>query len=181
MASFFSGILDWLRGLFFAKELEITLVGLQNAGKTSLVNVLAAGQFSEDMMPTVGFNMKKVKKGNVTLKLWDIGGQARFRSMWQRYARGANAILFLVDSADLSQLDSAKFELLSLLEKPELAGIPILVLCNKSDLPQALKVEQMVEKLELSKVTGRECSIYSISCLNSTNIDITLNWLRQRA
>lgn len=91
--------------------------------------------------------------------------QARFRSMWQRYARGANAILsvllpleptsradeetvrFLVDSADLSQLDSAKFELLSLLEKPELAGIPILVLCNKSDLPQALKVEQMVEKL----------------------------------
>ncbi|CAD6577300.1 MAG: hypothetical protein CYPHOPRED_000216 [Cyphobasidiales sp. Tagirdzhanova-0007] len=157
MVAVFSYVLNWLRGLFFSKELEITLVGLQNAGKTSLVNVLSAGQFSEEMVPTVGFNMKKVKKGNVTIKLWDIGGQARFRSMWQRYARGANAILFLVDSADVALLDNAKTELLALLEKPELSGIPILVLCNKSDLPNALKVEELIDRLELSKVTGREC------------------------
>lgn len=42
------------------------------------------GQFAEDMVPTVGFNMKKVTRGNVTIKLWDIGGQPRFRSMWER-------------------------------------------------------------------------------------------------
>jgi len=179
--TWFSSFMEWLRGLFFSKELEITLVGLQNAGKTSLVNVLAAGQFSEEMVPTVGFNMKKVRKGNVTIKLWDIGGQARFRSMWQRYARGANAILFVVDSADQANLESAKAELLALLDKPELAGIPVLVLGNKSDLPNALKVQELIDRLELTKVTGRECSIYSISCLNSTNIDITLDWLRKRA
>lgn len=177
----FVGFYNWLRGLFFSKEVEIIIVGLQNAGKTSLVNVLTAGQFSEEMVPTVGFNMKKVKKGAVTIKLWDIGGQARFRSMWQRYARGANAILFVVDSADASLLETAKAELLALIEKPELVGIPLLVLCNKTDLPNAMKAEELVEKLELSKVTGRECSIYSISCMNSTNIDITLDWLTKRA
>jgi ADP-ribosylation factor-like protein 8 len=55
--------------------------------------VLQSGQFSEDMIPTVGFNMRKITKGNVTIKVWDIGGQPRFRSMWERYCRGVNAIV----------------------------------------------------------------------------------------
>lgn len=54
---------------------------------------LQSGQFSEDMIPTVGFNMRKITKGNVTIKVWDIGGQPRFRSMWERYCRGVNAIV----------------------------------------------------------------------------------------
>ena len=61
--------------LFFKKEMELSLIGLQNAGKTSLVNVVATGAFHEDMIPTVGFNMRKVTKGAVTIKLWDLGGQ----------------------------------------------------------------------------------------------------------
>ena len=61
--------------LFFKKEMELSLIGLQNAGKTSLVNVIATGGFQEDMIPTVGFNMRKVSKGSVTIKLWDLGGQ----------------------------------------------------------------------------------------------------------
>lgn len=55
--------------------------------------VFQSGQFSEDMIPTVGFNMRKITKGNVTIKVWDIGGQPRFRSMWERYCRGVNAIV----------------------------------------------------------------------------------------
>lgn len=61
--------------LFFNKEMELSLIGLQNAGKTSLVNVITTGTFCEDMIPTVGFNMRKVSKGKVTIKLWDLGGQ----------------------------------------------------------------------------------------------------------
>ena len=63
--------------LFFKKEMELSLIGLQNAGKTSLVNVLTTGAFHEDMIPTVGFNMRKVTKGAVTIKLWDLGGQVK--------------------------------------------------------------------------------------------------------
>lgn len=57
-----------------------------------------SGQFSEDMIPTVGFNMRKITKGNVTIKVWDIGGQPRFRSMWERYCRGVNAIVYVPNS-----------------------------------------------------------------------------------
>ena len=48
---------------------------IKHAGKTTFVNVIASGSFNEDMIPTVGFNMRKITKGNVTIKLWDIGGQ----------------------------------------------------------------------------------------------------------
>lgn len=86
-------ILDWIRSLFWKEEMELTLVGLQNSGKTTFVNVIAvssfffsedgnsvrlakkfyfqSGQFTEDMIPTVGFNMRKITKGNVTIKVLD--------------------------------------------------------------------------------------------------------------
>jgi ADP-ribosylation factor-like protein 8 len=61
----------------------------------SWTSVLQTGGFSEDMIPTVGFNMRKVTKGNVTIKLWDLGGQPRFRSMWERYCRAVSAIVYV--------------------------------------------------------------------------------------
>ncbi|KAJ1535783.1 ADP-ribosylation factor-like protein 8B [Nowakowskiella sp. JEL0078] len=127
--------------------MELTLVGLQHSGKTTLVNVIANGQFIEDTIPTVGFNMRKVTKGSVVMKLWDLGGQARFRSMWERYCRGVNAIVFVVDSADVPKIAAAKTELHALLEKPQLANIPVLVLGNKNDLTTALSVEEIIDEL----------------------------------
>ena len=99
------------------------------------------------MIPTVGFNMKKVTKGNVTIKMWDIGGQTRFRSMWERYCRGVNAIVYVVDSADKDKFDLSRKELHELLSKPPLAGIPLLVLGNKNDLAEAVSVEELIDVL----------------------------------
>ncbi|KAG0025459.1 ADP-ribosylation factor-like protein 8B [Podila clonocystis] len=180
MASILQSFLDWLRSLFFKTEMELTLVGLQNSGKTTLVNVIASGQFSEDMIPTVGFNMRKVTKGNVTMKLWDIGGQPRFRSMWERYCRGVNAIVFVIDAADHDKLEAARTELRNLLDKPQLTNIPVLVLGNKNDLPGALTVDQIIEVMNLKQIANREVSCYSISAKNQVNIDITLQWLTKK-
>ncbi|KAF7726197.1 ADP-ribosylation factor-like protein 8B [Apophysomyces ossiformis] len=177
MASIIQSFLEWLRSLFFKTEMELTLVGLQNSGKTTLVNVIASGQFIEDSIPTVGFNMRKVTKGNVTMKLWDIGGQPRFRSMWERYCRGVNAIVFVVDAADHDKLEAAQTELKNLLDKPQLANIPVLVLGNKNDLSDALTAEQLIDVLQLKSITNREVSCYSISAKNQVNIDVTLQWL----
>lgn len=54
---------EWLKSAFFNKELEISIVGLQSAGKSTLVNSLATGAFEEDTIPTIGFNHREVKKG----------------------------------------------------------------------------------------------------------------------
>ncbi|CAD7684941.1 unnamed protein product [Nyctereutes procyonoides] len=147
MLALISRLLDWFRSLFWKEEMELTLVGLQYSGKTTFVNVIASGQFSEDMIPTVGFNMRKVTKGNVTIKIWDIGGQPRFRSMWERYCRGVNAIVYMIDAADREKIEASRNELHNLLDKPQLQGIPVLVLGNKRDLPNALDEKQLIEKI----------------------------------
>ncbi|KAH1082461.1 hypothetical protein J1N35_022222 [Gossypium stocksii] len=163
--------------LFFKQEMELSLIGLQNAGKTSLVNVVATGGYSEDMIPTVGFNMRKVTKGNVTIKLWDLGGQPRFRSMWERYCRSVSAIVYVVDAADPDNLSISRSELHDLLSKPSLNGIPLLVLGNKIDKPESLSKQALTEEMGLKSITDREVCCYMISCKNSTNIDSVIDWL----
>lgn len=56
-------ILRWLQATFFSKQLQIVILGLQSAGKTSLVNVISSGQFAEEMVPTVGFNVSANERG----------------------------------------------------------------------------------------------------------------------
>ena len=177
IVNLFNSFIDWIKSLFWKQEMELTLVGLQNSGKTTLVNVISSGTFQEDMIPTVGFNMQKITKGNVTIKMWDIGGQARFRSMWERYCRGVNAIVYVVDAADKEKFESSKKELQELLAKPPLAGIPLLVLANKNDLPGAATAEEIIDVLGLKEIQGREVCCYSISAKNNVNIEITLDWL----
>ena len=71
---------------FTEQKMELCIVGLENAGKSTLMNVLASGDASETV-PTVGLNVKVVKKGNVQMKMWDLAGQSAYRSEWSRYAR----------------------------------------------------------------------------------------------
>ncbi|EFJ25249.1 ARF-like GTPase [Selaginella moellendorffii] len=169
--------LSWLKSLFFKQEMELSVIGLQKAGKTSLVNSIATGSFSEDMIPTVGFNMRKVSKGNVTIKLWDLGGQARFRSMWERYCRGVSAIVYVVDAADPENIPIAKSELHDILSKPSLNGIPLLVLGNKVDKPECLSKQAFAEEMDLHRIQHREVAYYMTSCKNTTNIDAVIDWL----
>lgn len=158
--------------------MELTILGLQNAGKTTLVNLISTGDFTDDRIPTVGFNMRRVQKGGVTLKMWDLGGQARFRTMWERYCRGVSAVVFVVDAADEERFDTARVELHDILSRETLDGIPVLVLANKSDLPGAVKdTNEVVEIFGLKDIQNHQVSVYSISAKNRTNIDVTLQWL----
>ena len=67
MFSIFTKLLDWIKNRFFNKELEIAIVGLQNAGKTTLVKAITDGTFEEDSIPTIGFNRHEIKKGKPKL------------------------------------------------------------------------------------------------------------------
>jgi len=173
-------IYEFLLRMFWSTEMDVTMIGLHNAGKTSLLRVLAGDQFTIDSIPTVGFNLKKVQKGHVTMKCWDLGGQPRFRSMWERYCRNVTAIVFIVDAADPGCVPYATEELHALLEKPGLKGIPLLVLGNKSDLPEKLSVDDLIEQMNLKAFDERETSCYCISAKEQTNLDVVLEWLIER-
>lgn len=82
-----------------------------------------------------------------------------------------------MDAADQDALTVAKEELHALLEKPILAGIPLLVLGNKSDLPDKLSVDELIDVMNMKAISHREVSCYGISAKEETNLDAVLQWL----
>ena len=84
---------------------------------------------------------------------------------------------YIVDAADKAAIPVAKEELHALLEKPVLDGIPLLVLGNKSDLPNKLSVDELIEALNMKAISHREVSCYGISAKEETNLDAVLEWL----
>uniref|UniRef100_A0A0D3DY98 Uncharacterized protein n=3 Tax=Brassica oleracea TaxID=3712 RepID=A0A0D3DY98_BRAOL len=169
--SLWEASLSWLRGLLFKQEMELSLMGLQNAGKTALINAVDNVGYSEDLDPTIGFHMREVTKRNVIFKLWDGSGQSGFRSFWEGFCRDNPAIVYVVDAADLDNLFISKKELHKLLSKTSLNGIPLLVLGNKMDEPGALSKDAFTEEMGLQLLSDREVCCFMISCKNYTNID----------
>ncbi len=170
-------ILDWIKKRFFSKELDISIVGLQNAGKSTLINSLQSGKFDEDTIPTVGVNIRSVKKGKVTLKIWDLGGQRRYRETWEKYCASSDCIIFVVDAADKENIDISRTQLEQLLSWESVDEIPLLVLGNKNDLPNSYTEQEIIDILGLKSIKDRKVGCYSISAKNMTNLDVVLNWL----
>ena len=120
MVSYIKSFFSWIYQKFWSRELEMSIIGLQAAGKTTLTNTLATGEFDEDTIPTIGFNYRRVRKGKITLNVWDLGGQERFRDSWEKYCRQADVIIFVVDSVDMATMDEARRNLHTLLDWPTL-------------------------------------------------------------
>ena len=108
MVSYFKRLISWISSKLWSRELEISIIGLQAAGKTTLTNTLMTNEFDEDTIPTIGFNYRRVRKGKVSFNVWDLGGQERFRESWEKYCRHADVIVFVVDSVDLTKVDEAR-------------------------------------------------------------------------
>lgn len=89
-----------LKELFSSHKMEIVLIGIENSGKTTLLNQLTQGE-PKVTAPTIGLNIKQVKKGNINMKVWDIGGQVQYRCEWNRYTKEADAIIFMVDASNV--------------------------------------------------------------------------------
>ena len=74
MVSYIKNFFSWIASKFWNKELELSIIGLQNAGKSTLTNTLATGEFDEDTIPTIGFNFRRVSKGKISMNVYDLGG-----------------------------------------------------------------------------------------------------------
>lgn len=86
-----------------------------------------------------------------------------------------------MDAADKEKLPTATEELHDLVSKRSLHGIPLLVLGNKSDLPNRLSVDELIETMDLRSIMHREVSCYGISAKEETNLDAVLHWLIARS
>merc|ERR1719476_706264 len=115
MGLFMSKIWDRIVG---KEEMRILMVGLDAAGKTTILYRLKLGEVMTTI-PTVGFNVEQVEYKNISFTVWDIGGQDKIRKLWRHYYRGTHGAIFVVDSSDRDRIEDARDELAKMLDEEE--------------------------------------------------------------
>ena len=138
-------------------ECRVLVVGLDGAGKTTIVKRLKYG-VSEDkeVIPTIGFNIECVEYKKMVFSLWDLGGAKETRSFWRFYYEGSQGIIFVFDStSDALRVEEAREDLHRLLTEHELWDAPLLVMANKQDEPRAMAPREITEKLQLYSLANR--------------------------
>eukprot|EP00918_Siedleckia_nematoides_P003327 GHVU01007498.1.p2 GENE.GHVU01007498.1~~GHVU01007498.1.p2 ORF type:complete len:181 (+),score=44.34 GHVU01007498.1:365-907(+) len=164
------------RRLFGSKDFRILILGLDNAGKTTILYRLHSDEVVQTI-PTIGFNVETLQYKNVKMQAWDLGGQTSIRPFWRCYYPNTDAVIYVVDAADVERMQSTKKELKLVLEEEELKDATLLVVANKQDLPGALTAAEVSTQLALTDIKNRQWSIYHTSAIKGTGIDEALNWL----
>ena len=131
------------------KEVRLLVLGLDNAGKTTVVKTIC-GQPTDQIEPTLGFDIQTLEHSGYCLNLWDVGGQKSIRAYWRNYFESTDGLLWVVDSADRVRLELCRQELLQLLQQDKLAGASLLVLANKQDMAGALRVDEIAKVLGMT-------------------------------
>ncbi|KAK3536557.1 hypothetical protein QTP86_013760, partial [Hemibagrus guttatus] len=137
------------------KIISLLQVGLDAAGKTTVLYKLKLGEVVTTI-PTIGFNVETVEYKNISFTVWDVGGQNVIRPLWRHYYQNTTGLIFVVDSSDRERIQEAALELQMMIEEDALRDAVVLVLANKQDLPNAVPVHEMTEKLRLHAMKGRD-------------------------
>jgi small GTP-binding protein len=175
-----NAFVSYFKRWFGKQDIRILMVGLDAAGKTTILYQLKLKEPISNTMPTIGFNVESVEYKNINFTVWDIGGQDKIRALWRLYFQQTEGLIFVVDSNDGDRIQEAKSELFCLLKEEELRGSVLLVFANKQDLPLALGTTQLAEKLGLHTLCGRKWHIQATCAKNGTGIYEGLDWLSKQ-
>ncbi|CAA6670297.1 unnamed protein product [Spirodela intermedia] len=166
-----------LGSIFGNREARILVLGLDNAGKTTILYRLQMGEVVSTIQVAIGFNVETVQYNNIKFQVWDLGGQTSIRPYWRCYFPNTQAIIYVVDSSDTERLVIAKEEFHAILEEEELKRAVVLIYANKQDLPGALDDAAVTEALELHKIKSRQWAIFKTSAIKGEGIFEGLDWL----
>ncbi|MGH0117171.1 UNVERIFIED_CONTAM: hypothetical protein FKN15_029584 [Acipenser sinensis] len=158
------------------QEFRIVLLGLDNAGKTTLLKKLASEDVST-ITPTQGFNIKSVASNGMKLNVWDIGGQRKIRPFWKKYLENTDLLIYVTDSADKKHFEETGQELSDLIEEDNLKAVPVLIFANKQDLVTAAPASEIAEGLNLHTYRDREWQIQACAALSGEGLQDGMNWI----
>ena len=168
-----------LRRIFKGKDsrkYQIVIIGLDSAGKTTIVNRMLRSEFVPTTR-TLGVNYRTVKYREIEFSLIDLGGQEIYRNLlWQPSLENADAIVFVLDSADLRISEASKAFWESMKQNEE---APVLFIANKIDLEGARSFDLIVQDLDLTRATrsSRPVGLFRISAKTGENFYDAFDWL----
>jgi ADP-ribosylation factor-like protein 6 len=170
--------IEWLG--FGRREVNVLVVGLDNSGKSSILNYLRPRDSQAfETVPTIGFNVENFTCKGLSFSAFDMSGQARYRTLWSNYYRTTHGIIFVVDSSDRTRIVVAHEELQQLLSHSDIRSrsIPILFLANKMDVRDALSDVGVSSALNLNEITNKSWHICSTNALQGDGIRDGIDWL----
>lgn len=162
--------------LFGKKQVRILMVGLDAAGKTTILYKLKLGEIVTTI-PTIGFNVETVEYKNICFTVWDVGGQNKIRLLWRHYFQNSQGLIFVVDSNDRERIGEAQEELQNMLIEEELRDAVLLVIANKQDLPNSMNAAELTDKLQLNTLRNRHWYIQAACATQGTGLYEGLDWL----
>uniref|UniRef100_A0A8C5QIM5 small monomeric GTPase n=1 Tax=Leptobrachium leishanense TaxID=445787 RepID=A0A8C5QIM5_9ANUR len=174
----------------FKKTGKLVFLGLDNAGKTTLLQMLKDGRMGQ-YVPTLHPTSEELTIAGMTFTTFDLGGHTQARRVWKNYLPAINAIVFLIDCADHARLTEAKSELDALMTDESISSVPILLLGNKIDRPEAISEERLLHifgihglttgkgKVPLKQLNTRPLEIFMCSILKRQGYGEGFRWLSQ--
>lgn len=161
------------------KSIRVLMLGLDNAGKTSILYRLQLGNVVSTS-PTVGFNLETLYYKNISFEVWDLGGQTGIRPYWRCYFSETDAVIYVVDSTDADRMGVAKHELYALLDEDELRKSLLLIFANKQDLPTAASEAEIAQQLGVSSIMNRTWTVVKSSAKTGEGLIEGMDWLVEK-
>jgi small GTP-binding protein len=172
-------------GLFFSKlwskilgkkEVRILMVGLDAAGKTTILYQLKMGE-KVKTIPTIGFNVETLDYKGLNFTVWDVGGQDKIRSLWKHYYHNTDGLIFVVDSNDRERIEEAAEELGKMLNEDDLKNSILLIMANKQDMNGSMSPSEVTQKLDLAQLINRKWLVQGTSATTGHGLKEGLDWL----
>ncbi|XP_063784065.1 ADP-ribosylation factor-like protein 10 [Pseudophryne corroboree] len=163
---------------------QILVLGLDGAGKSSIIHALSTNTIRSSSAPTHGFNTAQILSQGLRIELLEVGGSLNLRTYWNQYLKNADIMVFVVDSTDDKRLQLARHELHRLLE--EAPRLPLMVLANKQDCKSTLGISDIYTELSLHRIQGlREVTLLGTSAVcdgygQSTTLHTVRSLLEER-
>lgn len=168
-----------LWSLFTNEEHKVIIVGLDNAGKTTILYQFLMNEVVHTS-PTIGSNVEEVIWKNIHFLMWDIGGQETLRSAWNTYYSNAQFVILVVDSTDRERLSITKEELCKMLNHEDLRKAAILVFANKQDVKGSMSAAEISQHLNLTSIKDHPWHIQGCCALTGEGLYQGLEWITSK-
>eukprot|EP00756_Hemistasia_phaeocysticola_P029548 Hpha_TRINITY_DN16238_c0_g2::TRINITY_DN16238_c0_g2_i1::g.14728::m.14728/K07937/ARF1; ADP-ribosylation factor 1 len=159
------------------KEYRLLFMGLDAAGKTTLLYKLKLGEIVTTI-PTIGFNVETIAYRNLNLTAWDVGGKDKIRPLWRHYFANTQAVVWVIDSNDRDRIEQSRRELHGFAVEQQLQDAVWLIVANKQDLPDAMGWAEVEDLMQLDAALGhtKYACFPCATCLGE-GIYEALDWL----
>ncbi|XP_030045088.1 putative ADP-ribosylation factor-like protein 5C [Microcaecilia unicolor] len=168
-----------LMAIFGTHEHKVIIVGLDNAGKTTILY-----QFLMDEVvhtsPTIGSNVEEIIIKKTHFLMWDIGGQETLRSTWNTYYSNTEFVILVIDSTDRERLTVTKEELYKMLAHEDLQNAAVLIFANKQDVKNSMSASEISKFLTLSSIKDHPWHIQGCCALTGEGLPAGLEWMKSR-